>query len=248
MIRIQKSSAPAGIVALKNRLTDRALTPEEEYKRLKGKLKEEVRDCLMKEQGHICAYCMRSIPDKRVNTPTISDVSIEHWIARNSLENSNIRGSGMGVEYTNLLAVCSGGRVPRGSKQGNELTCDAKRGNMKLTVNPLDPATLSSIYYKQNGEIAATDPAIEKDLTQTLNLNCVKFSNLPDGRRQTLAPIEEEIAALATEEEMLVRCRELLEVYQAETDPKTPYCGIILWWLTDYIHALQSTQSVPDSV
>lgn len=239
MIEIRKSSAPAGIIALKNRLVSRALTPEEEYKKLKGRLKEEVRNSLMKEQGHICAYCMRSIPDNRVNTPTIPDVSIEHWIARNSLGDSSMRGSGLGVEYTNLLAVCSGGKVPRGSKPGNELTCDAKRGNTVLTVNPLNPVTLSSIYYKQNGEIAATDPVIEKDLVDTLNLNCVKFSGLPDGRKQTLAPVEAEIASLLTKEEMLTRCQELLEIYESETDPKTPYCGIILWWLKDYIKALE---------
>lgn len=239
MIEIRKGSAPAGIIALKNRLVSRALTPEEEYKKLKGSLKEEVRNSLMKEQGHICAYCMRSIPDNRVNTSTIPDVSIEHWIARNSLGDSSMRGSGLGVEYTNLLAVCSGGKVPKGSKPGNELTCDAKRGNIALTVNPLNTVTLSSIYYKQNGEIAATDPIIEKDLVDTLNLNCVKFSGLPDGRKQTLAPVEAEIASLLTKEEMLARCQELLEIYESETDPKTPYCGIILWWLKDYINALE---------
>lgn len=239
MIEIRKGSAPAGIIALKNRLVSRALTPEEEYKKLKGSLKEEVRNSLMKEQGHICAYCMRSIPDNRVNTSTIPDVSIEHWIARNSLGDSSMRGSGLGVEYTNLLAVCSGGKVPKGSKPGNELTCDAKRGNTALTVNPLNPLTLSSIYYKQNGEIAATDPIIEKDLVDTLNLNCVKFSGLPDGRKQTLAPVEAEIASLLTKEEMLARCQELLDIYESETDPKTPYCGIILWWLKDYINALE---------
>lgn len=239
MIEIRKNSAPAGIIALKNKLVSRMLTPEEEYKRLKGTLKDEVRNNLMKEQGHICAYCMRAIPDNRVNTPTIPDVTIEHWIARNSLGNSSMLGSGLGVEYTNLFAVCSGGKVPRGSKPGNELTCDAKRGNTTLTVNPLDKTTLSSIYYKHNGEIAASDPVIEKDLVDTLNLNCVNFSGLPDGRKQTLAPIEAEIASLLTKEEMLARCQELLGIYEAETDPKTPYCGIILWWLRDYIDALK---------
>lgn len=239
MIEIRKNRAPADLIALKNRLVSRALTPEEEYKELKGSLKKKVRNSLMKEQGHICAYCMRTIPDNRVNTSAIPDVSIEHWIARNSLGHSSMRGSGLGVEYTNLLAVCSGGKVPRGSRPGNELTCDAKRGNATLTVNPLNPATLSSIYYKQNGEIAATDPVIEKDLVDTLNLNCVKFSGLPDGRKQTLAPIEAEIASLLTKKEMLTRCKELLEIYESETDPKTPYCGIILWWLQDYINALE---------
>lgn len=239
MIEIKKKDAPDGIVELKRKLMSMALTPEEEYKKLKGNLKKQVRNSLMEEQGHICAYCMRTIPDDRVSVATIPDVSIEHWIARNSLGDSSMIGSGLGVEYTNLLAVCSGGRVPKGSRPGNELTCDAKRGNTPLTVNPLDPATLTSIYYKHNGEIASTDPEIERDLVDTLNLNCEKFSALPDGRKQALAPVEADIASLSTEEEMLVRCQELLQIYEAETDPKTPYCGIILWWLRDYIKALE---------
>jgi uncharacterized protein (TIGR02646 family) len=239
MIKIKKKSAPASLEELKTRLVSRALTPEEEYKKLKGRRKAEVLNSLMEEQGHICAYCMRTIPDSRVTISTIPDVSIEHWIARNSMGDSSMLGSGLGVEYTNLLAVCSGGKVPRGSLPGNELTCDAKRGNTPLTVNPLKEETLSSIFYKQNGEIAATNPIIERDLVETLNLNCVHFSALPDGRKQALAPIESEIASLASTEDMLNRCYELLELYESETDPKTPYCGIILWWLKDYIKALE---------
>lgn len=242
MIEIKKKTAPAGLVSLKNKVIAMGLTPEQEYEKLrkKGNLKKQVRDSLMEEQGHICAYCMRTIPDTRVNIDTIPSVSIEHWIARNSLGNSSMIGTGLGVEYTNLLAVCSGGKVPAGSMPGNELTCDAKRGNTSLTVNPLDPATLTTIYYKQNGEIASNDPVIENDLVNTLNLNCVRFSALPDGRKQALEPVEKEIASLLSEEEMLNRCRELLAIYEAETDPKTPYCGIIIWWLKDYITVLEN--------
>ena len=238
MIEIKKNSAPAELVTLKHAVIGMGLTPEQEYKKLKGNLKKQVRDSLMKEQGHICAYCMRAIPDSRVNINTIPSVSIEHWIARNTLGNPSMIATGLGVDYFNLLAVCSGGKVPAGSMLGNELTCDAKRGNIPLTVNPLIPSTLTSIYYKQNGEIASTDAAIENDLVNTLNLNCVKYSALPDGRKNALAPVENDIALLETEEEMLSRCQELLEIYEVEQDPKTPYCGIIIWWLKDYINAL----------
>lgn len=242
MIKINKKTAPDNLTRFKNNIIIMRLTPEEEYDKLtqNSRLKNQVKTSLMEEQGHLCAYCMRTIPDSRVSSTSISPVSIEHWIPRNSSDTTPILGTGLGVEYTNLLAVCSGGKVPKGSAPGNELTCDAKRGNISLTVNPLDSSTLASIYYKQNGEIAATDPIIEKDLVNTLNLNCIKYSSLPDSRKKTLEPIEEAISSCISEEEMLLKCHELLQMYEEETDPKTPFCGIIIWWLKNYIEVLEA--------
>ena len=134
----------------------------------------------------------------------------------------------------------SGWRVPKGACPDNELTCDAIRGNKPLTVNPLDENTLKTIYYRNNGEIAAKDTVIEKDLVETLNLNCVKYSSLPDSRKKVLEPIEESLVSLESKEDMLDECNHLLSIFESETDPKIPYCGIIIWWLKDYIEALES--------
>lgn len=120
------------------------------------------------------------------------------------------------------------------------MTCDAIRGNKPLTVNPLDENTLKTIYYRNNGEIAAKDTVIEKDLVETLNLNCVKYSSLPDSRKKVLEPIEESLVSLESKEDMLDECNHLLSIFESETDPKIPYCGIIIWWLKDYIEALES--------
>ena len=240
MIKINKRSAPQKLIELKERIIRTGLTPEQEYRKLKNPLKEEVRECLMKEQGHLCAYCMRRIPDERVDGTGIPGVTLEHYIARNAIDDSVTAGTGLGVDYHNLLAVCSGGRVSKGIYMDNELTCDASRGNRPLSINPLDERTLETIYYKNNGEIAAKDSVIENDLVNILNLNCVKYSSLPEGRRKTLEPIEEYIATLENEDEMLDECRILLNDFEAETDPKTPYCGILIWWLKDYIKALEN--------
>ena len=240
MIKINKRSAPQKLIELKERIIRKGLTPEQEYRKLKNPLKEEVRECLMKEQGHLCAYCMRRIPDQRVDGTEIPGVTLEHYIARNMKDAPEMTGTGLGVDYNNLLAVCSGGRAPRGENIERGLTCDASRGNTPLKVNPLDNATLETIYYRNNGEIAAEDIEIEKDLVETLNLNCVRYSSLPEGRKKALEPIEEYIAALENEDEMLDECRILLNDFEAETDPKTPYCGILIWWLKDYIKVLEN--------
>ena len=33
-------------------------------------------------------------------------------------------------------------------------------------------------------------------------------------------------------------CEQLLAIYEAEEDPKTPYIGIGIWWLKDQIKAM----------
>ena len=242
MIKIVKNTAPAQLEVLKERLIRRGLTPKEEYDQLKNPLKTIVREQLMKEQGHICAYCMRTIPDERVADTSIPGTTIEHWIARNSKGGNDDVGTGMGVEYTNLLAVCSGGRVPKGTMPNHELTCDANRGNEPLTVNPLDEETLKSIYYKNNGEIAARDEAIEKDLDKTLNLNCKKYFSLPEGRKKALQDIQEYVLSIADISECISECKDLVSAFEAETDPKTPYCVAIIWWLKDYIDKLEAKE------
>lgn len=238
MIEIKKRTAPRELAQLEKRLIKRGLTAKQEYDILNGntQLKRQVRESLMKEQGHICAYCMRKIPDERPVIGSIPRVRIEHWIARNQKGHEEDKGTGLGVAYSNLLAVCSGGEVPRGTKRGNQTTCDVRRGNTAIKVDPLNPSTLSTIYYKNNGQIAATDPEINKDLTETLNLNCIKYSNLPEGRKKVLEPIQEEIYLLESEEKRKNRCKELLDMYEEEGAPKTPYCGIIIWWLKNYIN------------
>lgn len=239
MIKIVKNTAPAQLEALKQRLIRRGLTPEQEYQKLKNPLKTIVREQLMKEQGHICAYCMRTIPDERVVGTSIPSTTIEHWIARNSKDGNDDVGTGMGVEYTNLLAVCSGGVVPRGTMPNHELTCDANRGNEPLTVNPLDEETLKSIYYKNNGEIAARDEVIENDLDKILNLNCKKYFSLPEGRKKALKDIQEYVLSITETAECVAECKDLVSAFETETDPKTPYCGAIIWWLKDYIDRLE---------
>ena len=234
MIKIVKMPTPPELDNLKQKVMSQNLDPDHEYKKLKNPLKNKVLEQLMKEQGHVCAYCMRTIPDTRVHGTKISESSIEHFVARHSKTGISVFGSGLGVDYSNLLAVCSGGVAPKGTYCDNELTCDKKRGNDPLTVNPLDESTLSTIFYKSNGEIGATDTTINNDLVSTLNLNCVKYSDLPAGRKAALEPIEKYIEELNSDD-MLQECKSLLADYESETDPKTPYCGIIIWWLKSFV-------------
>ena len=66
MILIHKSPAPPALEALKKEAEKQGLSDKEGYDLLRNPLKKQVREALMQEQGHLCAYCMRRIPDERI--------------------------------------------------------------------------------------------------------------------------------------------------------------------------------------
>lgn len=181
-------------------------------------VKKAVLHSLIEEQGYLCAYCMRRIPEKKKKP----GVTIEHWNAQS--ENSNE----MGLNYHNMLAVCSGNR---GSGDKKHLTCDASRGNTPIIVNPLKPETLRSIRYKENGIIFSDDSVINKDLNDHLNLNCNALL-LPDCRAAALSELQKKVyddnpGKTASKEYF----QNLLNNLLKSSSKKTPYVGILISWL-----------------
>ena len=83
MIFIQKQPAPPELEKLKKKAEEQGLSDKEGYNLLGNPLKRQVREALMQEQGHLCAYCMRRIPDERISEEhkDLSDVYIERWQA-----------------------------------------------------------------------------------------------------------------------------------------------------------------------
>ena len=77
------------------------------YEQMDKDVKDDLPQKLLEEQGHICAYCMRRIPEKRKLPAGVSPVTIEHWFPRNPGSREEI---GQGLNYRNMFAVCSGNR------------------------------------------------------------------------------------------------------------------------------------------
>ena len=155
MIEIKKGREPKELVEYRQ-------LPDASYENMDSHLKNIVLDHLLHEQGHLCAYCMRRIPEKRKLPIGVQGATIEHWFPRNPDSGEDY---GQGLDYRNMLAVCSGNR---GCGDERNLTCDAKRGNDKLTVNPCNSKTLHSITYSHNGKIKSTDTRIDEDLNERL--------------------------------------------------------------------------------
>ena len=89
------------------------------------KEKDDVREMLLKEQGYLCAYCMRRID--------INHMKIEHWFPENEL--SDIER----LDYRNMLGSCEGHIDGTNGKKDD--TCDSHKSGDKITVNPLDNST-----------------------------------------------------------------------------------------------------------
>lgn len=120
------------------------------------------------------------------------------------------------------------------SVKGVFFTCDKKRGNAALTINPLDLATLETIHYSSDGRIESTDKVINDDINTRLNLNCSSEAvTLPQNRKSVLDAIQADV--LSQDGDLLQNCIDQLHMWESESDPKTPYIGIGIWWLRDQI-------------
>lgn len=205
MILIKKGREPKALTEYKL----------QEHAYYDGCPKKEIRESLLAEQGNLCAYCMRRI-DK-------NSTRIEHWKPESVLTEYEK------LDYKNMLGVCLG---HIDGTQGKEDTCDAKKGDISIIVNPLDINTLSDIYYSsKDGRIYSKDPVINMELDKVLNLNSDVHS-LPINRKTKL---DESIKLLhqryGTKNWTKNKLEKFLEQYSAINSDgnKNEYLGIVVW-------------------
>lgn len=206
MIVIKKGKTPKELIAHKKQ-------KNASYDNMSKCIHGIILDSLMQEQGYLCAYCMSRIPQKR-RPP----VTIEH------LDPQSKTNTTQALNYSNMVAVCNGNR---GCGTKKNMTCDASRGNSNLTVNPLVPSTLSSIQYKPDGIIYSLNKDVNNDLNNILNLNSKRFF-LVENRLKALQTMLEGINKHKKDRASF--CLKLLKMYQSQSK-KTPYVGILIWWL-----------------
>lgn len=115
----------------------------------------ELKDSLLKEQGFICAYCMRRIPvvDKNSN----ENHRIEHILSQDHYPNESLK-------YSNMVICCPG-------HIGDEDHCDKKKGNADISFSPFDKNFIQTLSYTTSGNIKSSNPQYDKELNEVLNLN-----------------------------------------------------------------------------
>lgn len=143
----------------------------------------DVREQMWNEQKHLCAYCMR-----RIDNPSV--VRIEHCRPRHP-KDEIVHDKKATLDFKWMLGVCYGNSLVKGVKD-EDMTCDAHRKNKELTINPFDEVSVRKIKYKADGSIYSEDAEINKDVTDTLNLNCPALS-LPLTRKKVLSEAQKRI-------------------------------------------------------
>lgn len=215
MIYITKKTEPRS-------LTEYKLQPFASYN---GCDKEPIRQSLYEEQGHLCAYCMCRIQD-------ISKMTIEHYKPQHpqNTDESNRRDS---LDNNNMLGVCLGNRGCEMKKQ----TCDAHRGNMPLTVNPFNRASIAKIAYNTYGSIYSGDPAINTDLNETLNLNC-EYGYLIKSRKQAADALKRYLLKNQPQGQWSYALLAKTKAEYCKLSPdgaKQEYLGILLFYIEKYL-------------
>ncbi|MFK0733270.1 MAG: retron system putative HNH endonuclease [Gloeotrichia echinulata GP01] len=176
--------------------------------------KDELRESLLTEQGHICCYCMQRISADRMK--------IEHWQSQDEYEE-------LQLDYNNLLGACEGGQGSPSHLQH----CDTKKGNTEITINPLDNHRNCEdlIKYLGNGEISSNDVTINNDLNQVLNLN---MQTLVNNRKEVLELVLKQLKSQYPKGDWTeaILNKKIQQWSDKQNDGKyKPYCQIVIYHL-----------------
>lgn len=138
MKQIRKNKEPASL------LEHRA--DQHSYENLN---KLDTRMALLMEQGYICCYCMKRIPEKDINP----GCKIEHFNCQDNHKDQEL-------DYNNMLIACYGNE---GSPEMIQ-TCDTFKQNKSLSISPASRQRNIEelIKYKPNGEIYSTDEQLNE--------------------------------------------------------------------------------------
>ena len=131
---IIKSNEPQEFTNWKN-LENDDWTPT--YGELNNPVKASVFTSLLKEQGHLCCYCERTLANK--------DYHLEHLNPQGNHEGDDL-------DYNNFLCSCL-----NKTAKGAPLHCGKKKANSVLPVTPLQPGCNENFTFNAIGEIGATN-------------------------------------------------------------------------------------------
>lgn len=209
MIPIVKTKEP-------NSWTFHRLTPGAAYE-----ASPDLRLSLLKDQGFICAYCMRRIENDGAKT------RIEHVVPQSGLSSETER-----MDYSNMVICCSGDIE---GEQHDRTHCDRHKGNSLIHFSPFDNYASSTISYKNNGTMESSDSSINKDINDVLNLNIpilrLNRKRVKDGLVSQLGKREWKKADL---EKILVKYSS-----KGKDGKFIPYCGVVIQYLQKKLNKLK---------
>ena len=230
LIYIKKGATPEALIQYKK-------TPGADFN---GMPKDEVRQALLIEQGYLCAYCMQ-----RLNSDG-TETKIEHYYPRKPVndEDGGETARRKELEYSNMLLVCRGngsGGSGKGNTDSRHFTCDAKKENQFLHINPQSKENMETIFYDPQGKIHSNNTNYQQDLDEILNLND-PYGYLVENRKSALEELWKKVASKTKEGES---AEALFEKYrdkfcQLDADGKLlEYVGILRWYVDKKLKSYQ---------
>lgn len=132
----------------------------------KGWDNSELRQQLLEEQGYICCYCMKKIPQK-LKPEEIEkhypNCKIEHVLSQAEDKHPDLQ-----LNYQNMLLACNDNHGQPKQVQ----TCDTFKGEEDFHFNPAGRRNIEElIKYNGLGEIYSDDEQLKTELKNVLNLN-----------------------------------------------------------------------------
>jgi uncharacterized protein (TIGR02646 family) len=177
--------------------------------------KDELRDLLAREQGHICCYCMSRI------RPTADGMKIEHWASQDLHPD-------LQLAHSNLFGACKGGE----GRPGDEQHCDTSKGNREITISPTDSNRNCErlLHYLGDGTVESDDPIIQRDISGILRLNTAP---LPRNREAVLRGALKSLAGKYKGEWTVALLKHEIDKWR-NLDAEgmyAPYCQVVVQYL-----------------
>ena len=136
------------------------------YDLLRGQIKREVHQALLREQHHLCCYCEQYVQ--------AANSHIEHLLSQAEYPE-------LALTYSNML--CSCGHSSHGVAMPNH--CGNAKGDQFIPVTPLQPDCDSRFTYESDGTIKEADES-DIDANRTLEILKLNADELKESRRVAL--------------------------------------------------------------
>lgn len=220
MITIRKQREPRS-------LTQFRASGGKKFDDLDSVTKNELRASLLKEQGYICAYCMKRIGRDRDEDGYCDDVKIEHVVPR-AYTKTIPEMEMMEIDYSNLVAVCTG-------KSNGMTHCDTSKENNLISFDPCNPAIETSIKYGlKDGTISSSNESWNDDLNSQSKLN-LNHPTLKINRKAALNGLIRVLDKKKWSRTQLERRIDQLDNNQ----PKAEYIGILKYFINKKLSSLR---------
>jgi uncharacterized protein (TIGR02646 family) len=187
----------------------------------------DLKDSLLAEQGHICAYCMRRVPVGKKDPGNNEYARIEHIRSRTDHPEHS-------MDYQNLVICCPG-------YINSSEHCDKSKHEKPINLSPFDPNVEESISYSsKDGAIKSSVEAWNDDLNNVLLLNNTML------RLNRKGAIDGVRAALERKKWKDAELNAILSAWSSKDKQGMlrPYCGVVTWYIKKAIRRNQSVKQI----